>query len=164
MRRHVVDIVRHVDDDDVEAVADAQLSCWARAALADLAAPVTVVVTVVSEAAIAELNTGYRGAAGATNVLSFPAGELPVAMTPKPLGDVVICAAVVRREALRQGKSPAAHWAHMVVHGVLHLRGFDHQTDAQADVMEARERAIMHVLGYPDPYLERIRMPMPEPN
>ena len=85
-------------------------------------------------------------------------------MLPKPLGDVVICAAVVRREALRQGKPPVAHWAHMAVHGVLHLRGFDHQTDAQADVMESRERAIMQALGYPDPYLELTRMPVPEPN
>lgn len=162
MRRHEVDVVRQVDG--VEAVSDAQLSQWARAALESAAQRAAVVLSVVSEAAMAQLNATYRGKTGATNVLSFPTGDLPVAMTPKPLGDVVICAAVVEREAARQGKALDAHWAHMVVHGVLHLLGFDHETDAEAAVMACRERAIVQALGYPDPYLEITRTPEVEPN
>jgi probable rRNA maturation factor len=80
-------------------------------------------------------------------VLSFAYGE------PGVLGDVVICAPVVAREAREQGKTPDAHWAHMVVHGVLHLRGFDHIRPGEARVMEGRERAILARLSFPDPYL-----------
>ncbi|HET9679163.1 MAG TPA: rRNA maturation RNase YbeY, partial [Gammaproteobacteria bacterium] len=72
--------------------------------------------------------------------------ELPL------LGDLVICAPVVAREAAEQGKKLQAHWAHMTIHGVLHLLGMDHQTDPEAEVMEARETALMEALGYPDPY------------
>ena len=69
-----------------------------------------------------------------------------------PLGDLVICAAVVQREAHEQGKPAPAHWAHMVVHGVLHLQGYDHETGAEAATMEARERELLAALGFPDPY------------
>jgi probable rRNA maturation factor len=101
---------------------------------------------VVGPAESRALNRRYRGKDKPTNVLSFPCEA------PGELGDVVICAPVVAREAREQGKAVAAHWAHMVVHGVLHLRGFDHIRAAQAKVMEARERAILARLSFPDPY------------
>jgi probable rRNA maturation factor len=109
------------------------------------------------------LNREYRGKDRPTNVLSFPfewpPGLEPGADTPPDLpvnliGDLVICAPVVAREAVEQGKSPGAHWAHMVVHGLLHLLGYDHLDDAQADRMEDLERRILAGLGYPDPYAE----------
>jgi probable rRNA maturation factor len=101
----------------------------------------------------ADLNSRYRGKPGPTNVLSFPA-EPPAGPGDEllPFGDVVMCAAVVEREAHEQGKEPAAHWAHMVVHGVLHLQGYDHENVRDAGIMEARERELLAALGFPDPY------------
>ena len=109
--------------------------------------------TVVAAEESAELNSRYRGKNGPTNVLSFPA-EAPAAAVDEllPFGDVVICADVVEREAREQGKAPAAHWAHMVVHGVLHLQGYDHEKLRDASIMEAREQALLAALGFPDPY------------
>lgn len=94
------------------------------------------------------LNRDFRGKDAPTNVLSFGYDDVP-----ELLGDVVICADVVAREAAAQGKSAAAHWAHMVVHGCLHLQGFDHQSDAEAARMEALETAILARLGFGNPYL-----------
>ena len=87
-------------------------------------------------------------------MLSFGADKPPEAASNEllPLGDLVICAAVVQREAREQGKPARAHWAHMVVHGVLHLFGYDHETGAEATTMEARERELLAALGFPDPY------------
>ena len=97
------------------------------------------------------LNRRFRHKDKPTNVLSFPYGASEPG-GPSVLGDVVICAAVVEREAREQGKRSKAHWAHMVVHGVLHLLGFDHMRPADARVMEGRERAILARLSFPDPY------------
>jgi len=83
--------------------------------------------------------------------LSFPF-EAPPQVNSSLLGDLVICAPVVQREARAQAKPEMSHWAHMVVHGMLHLQGYDHQIDAQAEVMEARETQILAALGYPNPY------------
>lgn len=99
------------------------------------------------------LNRDFRGHDRATNVLSFPAGELPVAVVPRPLGDVAIASEVVRREALEQGKPFVAHAAHMVVHGVLHCMGYDHQDDEQARRMEGLERRVLAELGFENPYV-----------
>lgn len=123
----------------------ARLRQWARTALAGAAGDLTVRIVGSRESRV--LNKRYRGKDKPTNVLSFPYGERGV------LGDLVICAPVVNREAQEQGKAPAAHWAHMVVHGVLHLRGFDHIQKAEARVMESSERAILARLSFPDPYL-----------
>ncbi len=123
---------------------------WAEAALEGRKAELAL--RVVDEAEMAELNLRYRHRQGATNVLSFPF-EAPEGVAPGFLGDVVVCAPVVRREASEQGKPEAAHWAHMIVHGVLHLRGYDHLTSEEAERMEARERRILAGLGYRDPYL-----------
>ncbi len=108
-----------------------------------------LVIRVVDTPESAALNATYRGKAGPTNVLSFTYNAPPAT---RLLGDLVICAPVVAREARAQGKAPRAHWAHMVVHGVLHLRGYDHQEEAEARRMEALERRCLARLGYPDPY------------
>lgn len=110
-----------------------------------------VVVRVVGETESAELNRDYRGKAGPTNVLSFPF-EPPPGVPSSLLGDLVVCAAVVRREAKQQGKPVRDHWAHMVVHGCLHLLGYDHQGDAEAQRMEQLEVEILARLGIADPY------------
>lgn len=130
----------------------AALARWARAALADLRRASAVLgVRIVNEAESAALNARYRGRAGATNVLAFPY-QAPPGTRSDLLGDLVICAPVVNREARAQGKSAAAHWAHMMVHGIMHLRGYDHRTDAEAAVMERRETAVLRRLGFPNPY------------
>ncbi|HHJ12139.1 MAG TPA: rRNA maturation RNase YbeY [Chromatiales bacterium] len=129
---------------------------WLAAALEDLPPETGVVIRVVDEDESRALNAAYRGKDRPTNVLSFPF-EPPPGLPDEAsahLGDLVICAPVVRREAAAQGKSEEAHWAHMVVHGVLHLRGFDHMEAGEAERMEALERTILARLGYPDPYQE----------
>lgn len=98
------------------------------------------------------LNRRFRGHDHATNVLAFAYRD-----APPYEGDVVICAPVVAREARAQGKSIAAHYAHLIVHGTLHLQGYDHQRPADASVMERRESQIVVKLGYPDPYAARDR-------
>ena len=99
----------------------------------------------------AELNRMYRQKEGPTNVLSFSC-DVPEGVPCQILGDLVICAPVVEREALEQNKSLEAHWAHLVVHGILHLLGFDHMEDTAAEEMEALEIKILQDLGYTNPY------------
>jgi probable rRNA maturation factor len=123
---------------------------WAAAALME-PGDKELVVRIVDEAESAALNDRYRGKPEPTNVLSFPF-ESPPGLALPHLGDLVICAPVVEREAREQGKSSEAHWAHMLVHGLLHLRGYDHQNEAEAETMEALESAILGQLGYPNPY------------
>ncbi len=110
-------------------------------------------VRFVSEAEIADLNQCYRNKSGTTNVLSFPAPSMPVTTPFKLLGDVLICPAVALRESTQQHKKLKLHIAHLVVHGVLHLLGYDHIKQDDADIMENLERRIMTDLGFPDPYL-----------
>ncbi|MGH7058700.1 MAG: rRNA maturation RNase YbeY, partial [Acetobacteraceae bacterium] len=129
--------------------APASFRRWAEAALAGV--PGEVVLRVVDEAESARLNRRYRGRREATNVLSFPAASLPDGSRPM-LGDLVIAAPVVAREAAAQGKALPAHWAHLTVHGCLHLLGYDHQNEREAEEMEARERELLAEFGYPDPY------------
>jgi len=134
-----------------ESPPETALRRWAEAALSGWEGPRGLVIRIVDEAESRALNRDYRGRDRPTNVLSFPF-EPPPGVPSDHLGDLVICAPVVAREAAGQGKPPEAHWAHMVVHGVLHLQGLDHQNAAQAEAMEAREREILAGLGYPDPY------------
>jgi probable rRNA maturation factor len=131
----------------------AELKRWALHALADDVHG-ELTVRIVDERESEELNSRYRGKEGPTNVLSFAAeaASAPGGADLLPYGDVVICADVVAREAREQGKPLAAHWAHMVVHGALHLQGFDHENAGDAGIMEARERALLAELGFPDPY------------
>jgi probable rRNA maturation factor len=107
-----------------------------------------VAVLLTSDDVVAELNQRFRGKAGPTNVLSFPASANP----ENHLGDVALAHGVCAREAVEQGKSLDQHLAHLVVHGVLHLLGYDHETDGEAEAMEALERSILESLGVPDPY------------
>jgi len=126
---------------------------WVAAALAGARyrKPAELAVHIVGRREGRTLNRQYRDKDYATNVLSFPA-ELPRGVTAPLLGDLVICAPVVVREAYEQGKPPRDHYAHLTVHGVLHLLGFDHQNDADAARMEGLETRILAVLGIADPY------------
>lgn len=123
-----------------------QFKRWVRAALR---VETSLAIRVVDEEEGRQLNASYRSKDYPTNVLTFPLTEEPLLM-----GDIVICAPVVAREAKEQGKALLAHYAHMTVHGVLHLHGYDHEIDAQADLMEAMEIAILHKLGFANPYAE----------
>ena len=122
---------------------DSLLRRWARAAL-ERRAEVTLRIVAAAEAR--RLNREFRGKDYATNVLTFIYDEAPLA------GDIVICAPVVAREAREQGKPVAAHWAHLLVHGLLHLQGHDHERDDEARRMEGREKRILAGLGFADPY------------
>lgn len=129
----------------------ADLQRWIQAALPAARADAEVGLCIVDAAESQVLNLRYRGRDKPTNVLSFPA-DLPPGLDLPLLGDLVVCAPVVAREAAEQGKSPEAHWAHMLVHGTLHLLGYDHIDDADAEQMETLETDILTSLGYPDPY------------
>lgn len=124
---------------------------WLAAVLARRRRDAELSVRIVDERESADLNERYRGKRGATNVLAFPA-DLPDEIGVPFLGDLVICRSVVEREAADQGKTPEAHWAHMVVHGTLHLLGYNHGSDDEAAEMEALEVQILRRLGYADPY------------
>lgn len=126
------------------------IETWVRQALAGCAG--AIAVRVVDEVESAELNQRFGGKPGPTNVLAFPAGDVPVHDEMPPLGDVVVCGPIVAREAEEQGKTLQAHWAHIVIHGCLHLVGYDHVQRKDAEVMEAKERALLAELGIADPY------------
>ena len=122
---------------------------WVAAALTNTAEAAEITIRFVDAEEGQSLNRDYRGKDYATNVLSFPYETDPVV-----LGDLVVCLPVVLREAAEQGKPAETHFAHMIVHGMLHLQGFDHETSEEdAEIMEQREREILARLGYPDPYL-----------
>ena len=124
---------------------------WIRAALVDRHEDTEITVRLVGHDEMAQLNQTYRGKTGATNVLSFPA-DLPAELALPLLGDIVICAPLVAREAAAQQKPDDAHWAHLTVHGTLHLLGYDHIEEKEAAIMEARETKILAALSYPCPY------------
>ncbi|CBW28195.1 rRNA maturation RNase YbeY [Haemophilus influenzae] len=129
-----------------------QIVQWATAAIQPEGNEVEMTVRIVDEAESHELNLTYRGKDRPTNVLSFPF-ECPDEVELPLLGDLVICRQVVEREAAEQEKPLMAHWAHMVVHGCLHLLGYDHIEDDEAEEMESLETQIMQGLGFDDPYL-----------
>ena len=140
--------------------AESEMVAWLEEALAASgvarAGQAEVSIRVVDEAESRDLNRRFRGVDRPTNVLAFPAAlrELPGLPQAGPsfLGDLVICAPIVAREAAEQGKSPAAHWGHMLVHGLLHLLGFDHENDVEAKRMEALEIDILAARGLENPY------------
>lgn len=128
---------------------------WTEAALRGRVRRADVALRLVGEYEGRSLNRHYRGKDAPTNVLSFPA-ELPEGVKLPLLGDIVICAPVVQREARLQGKEVRAHFAHLTVHGVLHLLGFDHDDPREADLMENLEREILAGLGFADPYVDEV--------
>ncbi len=132
--------------------AESDFQHWLEAVLPQFQEESEVTIRIVDEAESHELNMTYRGKDKSTNVLSFPF-EAPPGMELPLLGDLVICRQVVEQEAREQNKALNAHWAHMVVHGSLHLLGYDHIVDEEAEEMEAIEIEIMQSLGHPDPYL-----------
>lgn len=147
------------------AVPEAEALCRraARAALAaDGRAPGEIAVLLTDDGAVRALNARWRGRDAPTNVLSFP-GPKPVGSAgdcpPRHLGDIVLACETVLREADEQGKRPADHLAHLVVHGVLHLLGHDHESDAEATAMEALEAAVLAALGVADPYVDPVTPP-----
>jgi probable rRNA maturation factor len=130
---------------------------WLSVALGRRARGAELSILLVGPARSRSLNRHYRGRDAATNVLSFPAA--PAAVRPglrrgptRALGDLVICPQVLQREARAQGKAPRAHWMHLVIHGALHLVGYDHQRPAEAQRMERRETRLLRALGMADPY------------
>ncbi|WP_257280895.1 rRNA maturation RNase YbeY [Endozoicomonas sp. ISHI1] len=130
---------------------EADLHKWAAAAIGDHRKEAEISLRIVDSDEGAELNRQWRQKDGPTNVLSFPS-DLPKALNLPLLGDLVICTPVVEREAREQNKTLQAHWAHMMVHGTLHLLGYDHIQEDEAEAMESLETAILESLGFPDPY------------
>ena len=129
-----------------------QIRGWVSAVFTALErSPLALTVRVVGEEEMAKLNRRYRGRNQPTNVLSFPIEPLP-GVCNDLLGDVVVCGPVVDREATIQQKSPMDHWAHIVVHGMLHLFGYDHENDQEAKAMETLEKYVLEGLGFSDPY------------
>ncbi|PKH20532.1 rRNA maturation RNase YbeY [Enterobacterales bacterium CwR94] len=137
---------------------EAQFQHWLEAVLPQFQAESEVTLRLVDEAESQELNATYRGKDKPTNVLSFPF-EAPPEIELSLLGDLIICRQVVEREAQEQQKTLDAHWAHMVIHGSLHLLGYDHIEDDEAEEMESLETEIMLALGYPDPYISEKELP-----
>lgn len=146
-----VDVVMQVQTECASLPTETDFVRWLSETLQDNTACLEVVVRIVDEAESADLNQTYRSKQGPTNVLSFPF-DAPAEVENNLLGDLVICAPVIEREALQQGKKVEAHWAHMAVHGGLHLQGYEHQTDAQAEEMESLETEILTGMGYAAPY------------
>ncbi len=139
-----------------------QLTLWVNkahqthSAASEKASDTEITIRIVDIEESSELNQTYRGKTGPTNVLSFPFEAPPGIdihlLGDIPLGDLVICAPIVEKEAVEQDKEREAHWAHMVVHGTLHLQGYDHIEDEEALIMEGLETVIIKELNYPDPY------------
>lgn len=125
---------------------------WIEQALDDKNKDAEITLRIVDEEEGKELNNTWRNKDTATNVLSFPVGEI-IEQAPNMLGDIVICAPVVEREAAAQHKHIEAHLAHLVIHGTLHLQGYDHQDDDEAKIMEEKEINILKNSGYDNPYL-----------
>lgn len=125
---------------------EAEFRRWVRGALR---IDTSVTIRIVDAEEGRALNAAYRGKDYPTNVLTFPLTDEPYLM-----GDIIICAPVVAKEAKEQDKSLLSHYAHMTVHGVLHLHGYDHEVDAEAELMEAMEKAAMQKLGFANPYAE----------
>jgi probable rRNA maturation factor len=141
------------NDDEIESLPSIdQFRHWVESSLLQSFVSLEQTIRVVSEAESQALNKQFRGKDKSTNVLSFPSDD--GYLEYDCLGDLVICVPVVESEAVSQGKTRDAHWAHMVIHGMLHLQGIDHQDDREAQKMEAQEIKILSTLGYASPYNE----------
>lgn len=128
-----------------------QFRTWLNTVLVDQNYDVEVVIRITDEQEMSQLNHRYRQRQGTTNILSFPF-EAPDQVPVDLLGDLVVCAPVVEQEAMQQGKDLNAHWAHMIIHGALHLLGYDHIEDSEAEAMENMEVDLLKSIGFPNPY------------
>ncbi len=149
---HTIDVQNLLESEPSYLPSIAKIEAWANAALSELRYNSEMSLCLVEESEIQQLNHTYRKQNKPTNVLTFPA-DIPEEVDLALLGDVIICVAVVEKEALEQKKNLEAHWAHMTVHGSLHLLGYDHVTDEDAVVMESKEIEILEHFGYSNPYL-----------
>ena len=145
-----LEVIRAIDSDKLPS--DELFQSWADLAAGSQQTEGELCIRIVDEAESQQLNSDYRGKDKPTNVLSFPF-EAPPGFPAEILGDLAICAAVVEQEAAEQNKELNHHWAHMVVHGVLHLIGFDHINDEDAEEMESLERELLAQIQIPDPYI-----------
>ena len=155
-RKHQTSNLQHFIDIQLASEAqhiptDQQFQQWVTTALQDEDKSAEVCIRIVDEEEAAELNSKWRDKDGPTNVLSFPS-DIALEMEPRLLGDVVICAAVVAREAAEQEKQLEHHWAHLVIHGTLHLLGYDHINEDDATIMETRETRLLESLKIKNPY------------
>lgn len=132
----------------------AQFQYWVDSLLKDDTEDSEVVIRLVDESEMVQFNEQYRDKKGTTNILSFPF-EPPEGMSSKLLGDLLICVPVIEQEALAQGKKLEHHWAHIVIHGVLHLLGYDHLSDEEAEEMEALEIKVLRSIAVENPYKEQ---------
>lgn len=162
----VVDLDLQIASDAADLPAFDDLLLWVATALKGEQDAASLTIRLVDDPESQQLNHDYRGKDAPTNVLSFPF-ELPPGIDDPEvnalLGDLIICAPVVAREAAEQGKPVAHHWAHMVVHGTLHLLGYDHIDPAEAEIMESLERRILATLDIPDPYWLENHLPTGTP-
>ncbi len=143
-----------IDDADWTVALPEAEAVATRAATAALGAvPGDLVVLLTDDAAVRDLNARFRDKDRPTNVLSFPAADMPLPGQAPHLGDIVLAFGVCRDEAVAQGKTLANHLTHLVIHGVLHLLGRDHEDEAEAEAMEAEERVLLASLGVADPYI-----------
>ena len=133
--------------------AEMQFQSWMDTVLSDTAQNSEIVIRLVDKAESAELNQQYRHKSGPTNILSFPF-EAPEDIVMELLGDLVICAPLIAEEAIQQNKQPLHHWAHITIHGILHLLGYDHIQDQEAEEMEALEIKFLQKLNIANPYQE----------
>jgi len=152
--KHSIEIQQIVKDEFIPS--PGQIREWVACTLDNKLEKISeITIRIVDKEEITALNSQFRKKSGATNVLSFPF-ETPKGISEfeesNYLGDIVICATIVNQEAKDQKKAKEAHWAHMVVHGVFHLLGYDHQTESEANIMEALEIETMRVLGFANPY------------
>ena len=130
---------------------DKSIIKWATLALEKKHKDAEICLRIVDEEEGQYLNKEWRNKESATNVLSFPVGEV-IEHAPNLLGDIVICAPIVEKEAKQQQKENEAHWAHLIIHGILHLQGYDHVSDDDANIMEKKEIQILKEIGYANPY------------
>ncbi len=147
----MIDLDLQIATDVAALPSAAQFHLWVETVLKGRREEAELTIRIVDEAESAELNESYRGKPGPTNVLSFPF-EAPPGIPLPLLGDIVICAPKVAREAAEQGKPEEAHWAHLTIHGCLHLLGYDHIEEEEAEAMEALETELLATLGYANPY------------
>ncbi len=148
----LIDIILQQASDFAPIPNESDFTLWATAALKDRSVrDVEICIRLVDKDESKDLNIRYRKKDGPTNVLSFP-NDLPNEMGVSMLGDLVICAPLVAEEAQAQNKTAEQHWAHLTIHGILHLIGYDHETEKEAELMENLEIAILAQLNYPNPY------------